>query len=263
MKNRPRGFIAEDKIDHNGEIFDYIRELHNYLWRFVRAVNPSASGLLSDYVDEVLDDIESKRRTMSKQKKIHNPVTGTDYPVRDRKSMDEQKSKVCTYCTKPADGPMLIMGNNMAHTDCVLQHLNELLDYDYDGKGEPIKIVGYIREQEMFDKPDSISSVDELEKFYSWYGKRLDRPELREKQLAIDNILRNIRDAGWIACKKNGSVPEVYNARNKILALIPDIEEAKKQERERILTLLESYPLNQLQRFPTRVEIEQALKEEK
>jgi len=118
-------------------------------------------------------------------------------------------------------------------------------------------------EQKKLDKSDSISSVDELEKFYSWYGNRLDKPELREKQLAIDNILRNIRDAGWIACNKNGSVPEVYDARNKILALIPDVEEAKKQERERILTLLESYPLNQLQQFPTRVEIEQALKEEK
>ncbi len=61
MKERPYGFIAEDKIDHNGEIFDYIRELHDYLWRFVYIVNPDAAGSLSDQIDEVLDNLESKR----------------------------------------------------------------------------------------------------------------------------------------------------------------------------------------------------------
>lgn len=63
MKERPRGFIAEDKIDHDGEIFDYIRELHGYLWRFVRCFRPAASGSLSDFIDDTLDDIESRRRS--------------------------------------------------------------------------------------------------------------------------------------------------------------------------------------------------------
>jgi len=83
----------------------------------------------------------------------------------------------------------------------------------------------------------------------------MDRLELREK---IDGVLNN-------------TVPnwrhehELIKAEclDQILDLIPDIEEAKKQERGKILTMLESYPLNQLQRFPTRMEIEQALKEEK
>ena len=62
MKDRERGFIGEDKVDHNGEVFDYIAELHEYLWRYVRLFVPSASGSLSDWVDCVLDDVESKRR---------------------------------------------------------------------------------------------------------------------------------------------------------------------------------------------------------
>ena len=59
MKDRPHGFLAEDKIDSNSEIFDYIRELHNYLWEYIRRIIPSASGGLNDYVDkglEILDE---------------------------------------------------------------------------------------------------------------------------------------------------------------------------------------------------------------
>lgn len=65
MKTRPYGFIAADKIDHNGEIFDYIRELHDYLWRFVHVFEPGAWGSLADYVDAVLGDAESKRSRLS------------------------------------------------------------------------------------------------------------------------------------------------------------------------------------------------------
>ena len=54
MKERPDGFLAEDKIDQDGEIFDYIVELHEYLWRFVRAVHPWASGDLHRFVDDAL-----------------------------------------------------------------------------------------------------------------------------------------------------------------------------------------------------------------
>lgn len=58
MKNRPDGFLAQDKIDRDGEIFDYIRELHNYLWDYIRKIIPGASGYLGDYIDyglKVLD----------------------------------------------------------------------------------------------------------------------------------------------------------------------------------------------------------------
>lgn len=42
MRTRPEGFLSEEFIEHNSEQFDYIRELHEYLWRVVRAINPGA-----------------------------------------------------------------------------------------------------------------------------------------------------------------------------------------------------------------------------
>lgn len=35
MKKRTDGFLAPDQIDHDTEIFSYIRELHEYLWELV------------------------------------------------------------------------------------------------------------------------------------------------------------------------------------------------------------------------------------
>ena len=58
MKPRPLHFIADDKIDHDGEIFDYIRELHEYLWRFVHIAFPGAGGSLKNYVDPAIDKLE-------------------------------------------------------------------------------------------------------------------------------------------------------------------------------------------------------------
>ena len=66
MKNRPYGFLAEDKIDSNSEIFDYIRELHQYLWDYVRRIIPSANGYLNDYVDEGLKILDEYNRILSK-----------------------------------------------------------------------------------------------------------------------------------------------------------------------------------------------------
>jgi hypothetical protein len=65
MKPRPDGFLAEDKIDSNSEIFDYIRELHNYLWEYVRRVIPGASGWLNDYVDKGLEVLDEYNRILS------------------------------------------------------------------------------------------------------------------------------------------------------------------------------------------------------
>lgn len=62
MKERPGGFLSEKNIAHNSEVFDYIRELHEYLWHFVRIFHPSASGSLCNWIDVTLDDIESRRR---------------------------------------------------------------------------------------------------------------------------------------------------------------------------------------------------------
>ena len=47
----------------------------------------------------------------------------------------------CVYCNKPADGPMLRMGEYWAHADCVIRRLNELLDPDWDMGREPEQIV--------------------------------------------------------------------------------------------------------------------------
>uniref|UniRef100_A0A6M3LWG3 Uncharacterized protein n=1 Tax=viral metagenome TaxID=1070528 RepID=A0A6M3LWG3_9ZZZZ len=60
MKIRPKGFLAKDKIDHDGEVFDYIRELHEYLWRWVYTVIPSASGNLNDYLDIAVKEAEHR-----------------------------------------------------------------------------------------------------------------------------------------------------------------------------------------------------------
>ena len=62
MKERTKYFLAADKIDQDGEIFDYIRELHDYLWRFVWAVRPGASGGLSDYVDSAVEELERPKK---------------------------------------------------------------------------------------------------------------------------------------------------------------------------------------------------------
>lgn len=58
MKNRNTGFLAEDKISHESEVFDYIRELHEYLWRFVKCQIHSASGNLEKYVDVAIEMAE-------------------------------------------------------------------------------------------------------------------------------------------------------------------------------------------------------------
>jgi len=61
MKKRPKGFLAPDQIDHNSEQFDYIRELHDYLWQFVYTQYPDASGYLPDFVDAALLKIKTKK----------------------------------------------------------------------------------------------------------------------------------------------------------------------------------------------------------
>ena len=67
MKKRKEGFLSNQNISHNSEQFDYIVELHEYLWAFVRAEMPSASGNLDDFVDDALK--KSKARAISNIKK--------------------------------------------------------------------------------------------------------------------------------------------------------------------------------------------------
>ncbi|OYT63026.1 hypothetical protein B6U67_03725 [Methanosarcinales archaeon ex4484_138] len=60
MKPRPPYFLSEENIDHDSEIFDYIQELHDYLWAFVRTQIPGASGKLEEYLDEALEIAKRK-----------------------------------------------------------------------------------------------------------------------------------------------------------------------------------------------------------
>ena len=59
MKNRPEGFLKPEFIDPDSEQFNYIKELHWYLWRFVRFAFPDANGDLSDFIDPALDALEA------------------------------------------------------------------------------------------------------------------------------------------------------------------------------------------------------------
>ena len=54
MKNRTPGFLSEEIISHESEQFDYIVELHNYLWKFVNIHLPGVSGNLTKFVDIAL-----------------------------------------------------------------------------------------------------------------------------------------------------------------------------------------------------------------
>jgi len=65
MKDRPFAFLGEDKIDSNSEIFDYIKELHGYLWDYINRIIPGASGNLKDYVDEGLKVLDEYIRILS------------------------------------------------------------------------------------------------------------------------------------------------------------------------------------------------------
>ena len=60
MKARTVGFLAEDKINHDGEIFDYIQELHDYLWVVVRLAYPGASGSLRELLDGALSKLKKE-----------------------------------------------------------------------------------------------------------------------------------------------------------------------------------------------------------
>ena len=63
MKSRTVGFLRDEIISHESEQFDYIAELHDYLWRFVRTVNPSASGDLRNFLDDAIIKAETTYAT--------------------------------------------------------------------------------------------------------------------------------------------------------------------------------------------------------
>ena len=64
MKERTKGFLRDELINHDSEQFDYIVELHEYLWKFVRCELPGVGGNLRDYLDLAL--LQSKKRAQIK-----------------------------------------------------------------------------------------------------------------------------------------------------------------------------------------------------
>jgi hypothetical protein len=80
MKPRPDRFLSDDVIPHDSEQFDYIRELHDYLWRVVRTQIPGASGDLSLYIDATVLILEGNAKSRSLLGEpvgaIINPRTG-------------------------------------------------------------------------------------------------------------------------------------------------------------------------------------------
>lgn len=74
MKARPAGFIADSELDHEGEILDYIQELHRYLWRVARAVNPGTSGCLDDFLDEAIEELEARMATARRRKAMIHKI---------------------------------------------------------------------------------------------------------------------------------------------------------------------------------------------
>jgi len=84
MKNRTNGFLAHGCIDHDSEQFDYIRELHDYLWAFVRTQYPAASGRLRDWVDKGLNKAiraaPPERRYLITQPNVNEPYFADSYP---------------------------------------------------------------------------------------------------------------------------------------------------------------------------------------
>ncbi len=60
MKTRNKGFLKDELISHKSEQFDYITELHDYLWKFIRSELPGASGNIRDYIDIALQQSENR-----------------------------------------------------------------------------------------------------------------------------------------------------------------------------------------------------------
>lgn len=62
MKTRTDGFLSDKNISHASEHFDYIAELHGYLWRFIGTQITGASGRLENYLDAAVEMAERKKR---------------------------------------------------------------------------------------------------------------------------------------------------------------------------------------------------------
>lgn len=85
MKPRPKGFLIAGPLGDNTEQFDYVRELQQYLWRFVRVALPDANGNLTDYIDKAIEKLEQERKEQEEDRDIDDDslacVLGYDGPI--------------------------------------------------------------------------------------------------------------------------------------------------------------------------------------
>ena len=69
MKKRPPYFLSDTEIDHYGEIFDYIKELHGYLWQVIHIAFPWASGEIKEHLDNAIEALSYEQSQSKGQKK--------------------------------------------------------------------------------------------------------------------------------------------------------------------------------------------------
>lgn len=135
MKPRTEGFLSEENISHESEQFDYIAELHNYLWRFVRSAFPGVGGNLNNWIDPAIEKLESPRT-----------VDALKY-----KSAADEAMSYCLETTEDEHAKRLLITalNLGAHSKENDTDTYPLKIYDdaklvvvkqYDGKGEEISI---------------------------------------------------------------------------------------------------------------------------
>lgn len=65
MKERTEGFLRNELIPHESEQFDYISELHDYLWQFIKCEIPGADGNLKDCIDMALQQARTRAEKTS------------------------------------------------------------------------------------------------------------------------------------------------------------------------------------------------------
>jgi len=66
MKKRPEGFLSEEYIDHDSEVFDYIRELHMILWRIV-----GTAGSLREELERYMNTRPDDKQDLDEEKVLN------------------------------------------------------------------------------------------------------------------------------------------------------------------------------------------------
>ncbi len=226
MKERPKYFLAEDKIDHDGEPFDYIRELHNYLWRFVHVAFSSIGGSLTDYIDPAIEKLEAQ---LAKSKDLLQQFRNALEQSRKGEDLDLPEEAYELFCAIQNDA----IAKSQVCPECDGSGKIKSLEWNYltcipcQGTGKAPK-------------------------------HRLDRPELREIRMFLLNMSHHCPSLDW----QEGAKKYLVKL-DKLIALFPDEaritfpdsetaikwlkqneEEIRKQERERITKYITAKYLN-------------------